>query len=92
MCSQAENPPGAEGGHINDPRVMRARHLAAQRGQGRIERDVGGAGGGMEGVAVDPPDLQGSLNELVGMLQRVLGVVPGQGSDGYDSTDSDDER
>jgi len=79
--------------------MMQAHRLAAQRAHERIvvpaaEREMGGAGGGggAEGVVVDPPDLQGSLNELVGMLQRVLGIVPGQGSDGYDSTDSDDER
>ena len=53
-----------------------------------------GAVGGAEGLPPRPLDVQASLNELLGMLQRVLDFLPGRGggegeeSDGYDSTTS----
>lgn len=53
---------------------------------------VEGPGGGAEGVVANPLNLQGPLNELVAMLQRVLDFLPRERSDGYDSTDSEDER
>lgn len=74
---------------------MRGRRAAAARVQGQGE-EPGGAVGGTEGSPGQPLDVQASLNELVGMLQRVLDFLPGAGrrggeeeeSDGYDSTTS----
>ena len=50
-------------------------------------------GGGVEGNPGIPIDLQASLNDLVGMLQRVLDLVPtGRDSDGYDSSSTSDDN
>lgn len=76
--------------------AARGRRAQAQRQQGQgegPEQAVGGA----EGLPGQPLDLQASLNELMGVLQRVLDFLPGTGgrgggegedSDGYDSTTS----
>ena len=68
--------------------------FAAQQMQ-RRRAEVAAAGGGAqqeagpEGAPGQPIDLQASLNELVGMLQRVLDFIPASAnSDGYDSTTS----
>ena len=61
-------------------------------GDGAAAAAAGGGGNqeaGPEGLPGQPLDIQASLNELVGMLQRVLDFIPtGRNSDGYDSTTS----
>ncbi len=78
---------------MNQAQLNRARLVAAQQARDAVVQHEAAAneGGGAEGVVASPLDLQGPLNELVSMLQRVLDFLPGEGSDGYDSTDSDDE-
>ncbi len=88
----------AAGGLPIPPRQRLQAQFAARQMQGR-RAEVAAAGAanhggavqevGPEGLPGQPLDIQASLNELVGMLQRVLDFIPaGANSDGYDSTSS----
>ena len=94
LYMQAENPAGMPGANnqLYGARLNRAHLVAAQQARDAVVQHQAAAegAGGTEGHVASPLDLQGPLNELVGMLQRVLDFLPGEGSDGYDSTDSND--
>ena len=77
---------GAGGVPIPHQQRLQAQLAAAQQAQEAVGQH------GVEGQAGRPLDLQGPLNELAGMLQQVLDLIPGrrQDSDGYDSTSSED--
>lgn len=84
---QANDPVGAGGLPIPHQQRLQAQLAAAQQAREAVGMH------GVEGQAGRPLDLQGPLNELVGMLQRVLDFMPTGGqqdSDGYDSTSSED--
>lgn len=78
------------------PRQRLQAQFAARQRQGQRAEVVRAQGevGGPEGAEGRPLDIQASLNELVGMLQRVLEFIPGTGgdSDGYDSTSTSDRE
>lgn len=86
---------GAGGLPLPPIQRLQAQFAARQR-QGQraevvqAEAEVGGA----EGSPGRPLDIQASLNQLVGMLQRVLDFIPagGDDSDGYDSTSTSDRE
>ncbi len=97
--SQAEEPIGA-GGLPLPPRQRLQAQFARHRQQGQQAAALGGGEGGVAPVGVEgdpgqPLDLQSSLNELVGMLQRVLDLVPTAtregDSNGRDTSSSDEQ-
>lgn len=96
LLPQAGEAVGAGGLPLPPRQRLQAQYAARQRQrqqQPQAQAEGAEGGGGLEGVAGQPLDIQASLNELVGMLQRVLDFIPvGRDSDGYDSnaTDSDD--
>lgn len=75
-------------------RLRNRRDAAAQgRQQQQQQEEDQGAVAGAEGLPPQPLDVQGTLNELVGMLQRVLDFLPAgvarEGdSSGYNSSSS----
>ncbi len=88
---------GAGGLPIPPRQRFQAQMAARQREGRRAELAAAGAVAadnhhvevGPEGIPARPLDVQASLNELVGMLQRVMDFIPaGANSDGYDSTSS----
>lgn len=95
MIIQAGEPLGAGGMLL----PLRQRLAAQERQAHRAEAaQLQGEGqvGGTEGSPGRPLDLQASLNELMGVLQRVLDYIPtgdgaGEDSDGYDSTSTSPE-
>lgn len=78
------------------PVPARQRFVAQQMQRRRAEVAAAGGGGGAqreagpEGVPGQPLDIQASLNELMGLLQRVLDFIPAAAanSDGYESSSS----
>lgn len=80
----------AAGGLPVPPRQrFMAQHLQRQRAAAAAGGGAQQQEAGPEGLPGQPLDLQASLNELVGMLQRVMDFIPaGNNSDGYDSTSS----
>lgn len=81
---------GAGGLPVPPRQRLQAQFAAQQRQaqQAAAEEGVGGA----EGNPGRPLDLQGPLNELMGMLQRVLDLIPGAGRDsgGYEGSSDED--